>query len=180
MIATVTLNLALDVTYTVGEIAWHAANRVTAVSERAGGKGVNVARVLSALGHSTVVCGLVGGHTGDSITAELEAAGMPTALTPIAGNNRRTVAVVDSSAGDATGFWEPGPTVTEGEWHDFLDAYETVLGEAAPSSSPAASRPACRPTPTPSSAGERRRRACPRSSTPTATRCAPGSPGIRP
>ena len=56
---------------------------------------------------------------------------MPTALTPIAGNNRRTVAVVDSSAGDATGFWEPGPTVTEGEWHDFLGAYETVLGEAS-------------------------------------------------
>ncbi len=131
MIATVTLNLALDVTYTVGEIAWHAANRVTAVSERAGGKGVNVARVLAALGHRTVVCGLVGGHTGDSITAELDAAGMRTALTPIAGTSRRTVAVVDSSAGDATGFWEPGPNVTEGEWQDFLDAYETVLGEAS-------------------------------------------------
>jgi tagatose 6-phosphate kinase len=130
MIATVTLNLALDVTYTVGEITWHAANRVTAVSERAGGKGVNVARVLAALGHRSVVCGLVGGLTGDAITAELEAAGMPTALTPIAGTNRRTVAVVDSSAGDATGFWEPGPTVTEGEWHAFLDAYEAVLGDA--------------------------------------------------
>jgi hypothetical protein len=47
MIATVTLNLALDVTYTVDEVTWHAANRVTAVAERAGGKGVNVARVLA-------------------------------------------------------------------------------------------------------------------------------------
>jgi tagatose 6-phosphate kinase len=131
VIVTVTLNLALDVTYTVGEIAWHAANRVTAVSERAGGKGVNVARVLAALGHRAVVCGLVGGPTGEAITAELDAAGMPTALTPIAGANRRTVAVVDSSVGDATGFWEPGPTVTEGEWHEFQDAYETVLVEAA-------------------------------------------------
>ena len=131
MIATVTLNLALDVTYTVGEVTWHAANRVTAVSERAGGKGVNVARVLAALGHGAVVCGLAGGPTGNAITSELEAAGMPTALTPIAGSNRRTVAVVDSSAGDATGFWEPGPTVTDGEWHAFLDAYETVLADAA-------------------------------------------------
>ena len=130
MIATVTLNLALDVTYTVGEVTWHAANRVTAVSERAGGKGVNVARVLAALGHCAVVCGLAGGPTGDAITAELEAVGMQIALTPIAGSNRRTVAVVDSTAGDATGFWEPGPTVAEGEWHAFLDAYETVLGDA--------------------------------------------------
>ena len=131
MIATVTLNLALDVTYTVGEVTWHAANRVTAVSERAGGKGVNVARVLAAVGHPAVVCGLAGGPTGDAITAELAAAGMPTALTSIAGSNRRTVAVVDSTAGDATGFWEPGPTVTDDEWHDFLDAYETVLADAA-------------------------------------------------
>ena len=53
MIVTVTLNLALDVTYTVGEVEWHAANRVTAVAERAGGKGVNVARVLAALGQAT-------------------------------------------------------------------------------------------------------------------------------
>jgi tagatose 6-phosphate kinase len=101
------------------------------VSERAGGKGVNVARVLAALGHRSVVCGLVGGLTGDAVTAELEAARLPTALTRIAGTNRRTVAVVDSSAGDATGFWEPGPTVTEGEWHAFLDAYESVLADAA-------------------------------------------------
>jgi tagatose 6-phosphate kinase len=131
MIATVTLNLALDVTYTVGEITWHAANRVNAVSERAGGKGVNVARVLAALGHSAVVCGLAGGPTGDAITAELDAAGMQTALTPIAGSNRRTVAVVDSTKGDATGFWEPGPTVTEDEWQDFLEVYETALADAA-------------------------------------------------
>jgi fructose-1-phosphate kinase PfkB-like protein len=59
MILTVTLNLALDVTYRVATVHVHAANRVTAIAERAGGKGVNVARVLQALGHETVVCGLL-------------------------------------------------------------------------------------------------------------------------
>jgi tagatose 6-phosphate kinase len=130
MIVTVTLNLALDVTYTVPEVEWHAANRVTAVAERAGGKGVNVARVLAALGHGTIVCGLAGGPTGDAIAAELAAARLEAVLTPIAGHSRRTVAVVDSSAGDATGFWEPGPTVTDEEWSAFLRSFESVLAGA--------------------------------------------------
>ena len=130
MIVTVTLNLALDVTYTVAEVEWHAANRVSAVAERAGGKGVNVARVLAALGHATVVCGFAGGPTGDAIAEELAAARLEAVLTPIAGHSRRTVAVVDSSEGDATGFWEPGPTVTSDEWRAFLGGYDTVLADA--------------------------------------------------
>jgi tagatose 6-phosphate kinase len=130
MIATVTLNLALDVTYAVPEVMWHAANRVTAVHERAGGKGVNVSRVLGALGHKTVVCGFAGGPTGEAIRADLASAGFDTMLTPIVSNSRRTVAVVDASAGDATGFWEPGPSIEQGEWSAFLRAYDTVLGEA--------------------------------------------------
>jgi tagatose 6-phosphate kinase len=108
MIATVTLNLALDVTYTVREVRRHEANRVTSVHERAGGKGVNVSRVLHALGHDTVVCGFVGAPTGEVITADLAAAGLDAVITPIAGNSRRTVAVADGTSGDATGLWSPG------------------------------------------------------------------------
>jgi tagatose 6-phosphate kinase len=130
MIATVTLNLALDVTYAVSEVTWHAANRVTAVHERAGGKGVNVSRVLDALGHETVVCGFAGGPTGEAIRADLATAGLGAMLTPIAGNSRRTVAVVDGSAGDATGFWEPGPSIEEDEWSAFLRTYDAVLAGA--------------------------------------------------
>ena len=44
MIATVTPNLALDVTYEVPELRPGHAHRVRAVHSRAGGKGVNVAR----------------------------------------------------------------------------------------------------------------------------------------
>jgi tagatose 6-phosphate kinase len=130
MIATVTLNLALDVTYAVPEVTWHAANRVTDVHERAGGKGVNVSRVLRALGHETVVCGFAGGPTGEAIAADLAAAGLDAALTPIAATSRRTVAVVDGATGDATGFWEPGPAVEPEEWGAFLRSYDAVLASA--------------------------------------------------
>jgi tagatose 6-phosphate kinase len=130
VIVTVTLNLALDVTYTVPEVRVHAANRVSAVAERAGGKGVNVARVLQGLGLECLVCGFAGGRTGDAVRAELGAAGLSCALTAIAGESRRTLAVVDEERGDATGFWEPGPEVTGAEWRAFLDAYDALVSDA--------------------------------------------------
>ncbi len=51
VILTVTLNTALDITYRVRSLRPHASHRVSEVVERPGGKGVNVARVLAALGH---------------------------------------------------------------------------------------------------------------------------------
>jgi fructose-1-phosphate kinase PfkB-like protein len=44
VILTVTLNPALDVSYTVDALVPHGSHRVRSVTERAGGKGVNVAR----------------------------------------------------------------------------------------------------------------------------------------
>lgn len=64
MILTVTLNAALDITYSVPALTPHASHRVGEVRERPGGKGLNVARVLAALGHESVVTGFVGGPVG--------------------------------------------------------------------------------------------------------------------
>ena len=64
MIATVTLNAALDVTYEVDELRPDEMHRVRAVHERAGGKGINVARILHARGRAVTCLGLVGGATG--------------------------------------------------------------------------------------------------------------------
>src|SRR5689334_4982267 len=100
MIATVTLNPALDITYELESIAWHEANRVGAVAQRAGGKGVNVARILHALGEETLVCCPLGGATGFALQVELDRDGLPYAVTPIAGETRRTVSVVDTSRAD--------------------------------------------------------------------------------
>ncbi|MGW2055888.1 PfkB family carbohydrate kinase, partial [Streptomyces sp. NPDC001840] len=65
MILTVTLNTALDITYRTAALVPHTTHRVSEVVERPGGKGLNVARVLAALGHETVVTGFAGGRTGD-------------------------------------------------------------------------------------------------------------------
>ncbi|WP_336320960.1 1-phosphofructokinase family hexose kinase [Streptomyces lavendofoliae] len=130
MILTVTLNTALDITYRVDALTPHASHRVTDVAERPGGKGVNVARVLAALGHDTVVTGFAGGPTGAVLRDLLAPLPVHDALVPVAGTTRRTVAVVDTSTGDTTQLNEPGPTLTPAEWTAFLAAYDELVREA--------------------------------------------------
>ncbi|MER6306945.1 1-phosphofructokinase [Streptomyces sp. NPDC001657] len=130
MILTVTLNAALDLTYRVPRLRPHRTNRITEVSERPGGKGVNVARVLAALGHRTVATGFAGGGTGDALRALLAETAVTDALVPVGGATRRTVAVVDATTGDTTQLNEPGPTVSPAEWDTFLGTYRELLGEA--------------------------------------------------
>ncbi|MFF4299075.1 1-phosphofructokinase family hexose kinase [Streptomyces vinaceus] len=132
MILTVTLNTALDVTHHVPKLIPHTSHRVTAVSERAGGKGLNVARVLAALGHEVTATGFAGGRTG-AVVRELLAgtARLTDALVPCAGTTRRTLAVVDEASGDTTQFNEPGPPIGSAEWAAFLGRYEDLLAGAA-------------------------------------------------
>ncbi|MFR9790552.1 1-phosphofructokinase family hexose kinase [Streptomyces sp. MB22_4] len=132
MILTVTLNTALDITYRVRSLRPHASHRVSEVIERPGGKGVNVARVLAALGHEVTVTGFAGGGTGRAVRERLAGTeGLTDALVPVAGATRRTVAVVDERSGDTTQLNEPGPQITPAEWGAFLDRYDELLSGAS-------------------------------------------------
>jgi tagatose 6-phosphate kinase len=128
MIVTVTLNPALDLTYSVDALVPHGTHRVATVAERPGGKGLNVARVLHTLGEPVLATGLLGGATGSRVADLLTGEGVRSSFVRIAGETRRTVAVVDDT--DATGFWEPGPTITAGEWSLFLAEFRELLGPA--------------------------------------------------
>ncbi|MFC8099745.1 1-phosphofructokinase family hexose kinase [Streptomyces sp. NPDC057363] len=132
MILTVTLNTALDITYRVPALRPHASHRVTGVTERPGGKGLNVARVLAALGHEVTVTGFAGGVTGDVVREGLGGVrGVADALVPVAGATRRTIAVVDERTGDTTQLNEPGPAVAPAEWDAFQDLYGDLLAGAS-------------------------------------------------
>jgi tagatose 6-phosphate kinase len=129
VIIVVCLNPALDVTHHVDAVNWGGVNRPRAVHARPGGKGLNVARTLHALGVDVLVLGLAGGITGAGVEAALRDRGVPAALTPVAGETRRTFSVVDDST--VTAFYEPGPTVSEEEFAGFRRGYEQALEEAA-------------------------------------------------
>ncbi|MFF8727939.1 1-phosphofructokinase family hexose kinase [Streptomyces sp. NPDC015171] len=132
MILTVTLNTALDITYRVRSLRPHTTHRVSEVVERPGGKGVNVARVLAALGHEATVTGFAGGATGEVVRERLSAVpGVTDALVPVAGATRRTIAVVDELFGDTTQLNEPGPQIEPAEWGAFLDRYEELVPRAS-------------------------------------------------
>ncbi|MCY0916903.1 1-phosphofructokinase family hexose kinase [Streptomyces sp. H27-G5] len=131
MILTVTLNTALDVTYRVPRLHPHTSHRVTGTCERPGGKGLNVARVLAALGHEVTATGFAGGPVGTVLRDLLaDSPGVVDALVPCAGGTRRTLAVVDEASGDTTQFNEPGPHITPAEWAGFLSRYGELLAGA--------------------------------------------------
>ncbi|MEU8775101.1 1-phosphofructokinase family hexose kinase [Streptomyces sp. NPDC048606] len=131
MILTVTLNTALDVTHRVPRLLPHTSHRVTGVTERPGGKGLNVARVLAALGHEVTATGFAGGPTGALVRELLaDGTGVVDALVPCAGATRRTLAVVDETTGDTTQFNEPGPQIDPAEWAAFLHRYTELAARA--------------------------------------------------
>jgi tagatose 6-phosphate kinase len=129
VIIVVCLNPALDVTHHVEAVDWGGVNRPRTVHARPGGKGLNVARTLHALGVDVLVLGLAGGITGAGMETALRERCVPAALTPVAGETRRTFSVVDDSR--VTAFYEPGPTVGEEEFAGFRRGYEQALDGAS-------------------------------------------------
>lgn len=131
MIVTVTANPALDVTYGIDRLVPNHAHRVRSVRQRAGGKGVNVARVLQRLGHETHVVATAGGATGAFVRSDLDAAGLPHGLVGIAGESRRTVTLVSSEDGQATLINEPGPKVSAPERAQLTEIVHRVSASAS-------------------------------------------------
>ena len=129
MIIVVCLNPALDVTHHLDAVDWGGVNRPRAVRARPGGKGLNVARTLHALGVDVLVLGLAGGITGAGVETALRERCVPAAFTPVGGETRRTFSVVDDSR--VTAFYEPGPAVSEEEFAGFRRGYEQALDGAA-------------------------------------------------
>ena len=116
MILTVTPNPALDLTWRVERLVEGGTHRADAGAARAGGKGLNVARVAHAEGTEVLAVTTVGGRVGEEFAAELIASGVPHALVPVAAETRRSIAVVDESLGDTTIINERGVNPTDVEW----------------------------------------------------------------
>jgi len=121
MIVTVTLNAAIDRTLTVPNFQRGQRHRASAGVTLAGGKGINVARALKALGVPVVATGLVGGSTGSRIVEELTREAILNDFVHIEGESRTSTAVVDPTGGAYTEINEWGPTVTTDELDTLLD-----------------------------------------------------------
>jgi tagatose 6-phosphate kinase len=129
-ILTVTLNPAIDVTYRVPALEPGTTVPVAQVRTRAGGKGVNVASVVRALGGDSLVLAFTGLPRPDAFEAGLDELGLSHRLVPALDSVRRTVAVV-ADDGTTTNLREAGSEVAIGAEAGITAALRTELDAGA-------------------------------------------------
>lgn len=115
----VTPNPAIDRTLRVSGFAAGGVWRAESVDAVCGGKGVNVARMITALGHQATCAGPLGGHSG-RLAAELaRREALDHAWTWIPGETRMCLIIVGSGGadgGETSVINEPGPPVSPADW----------------------------------------------------------------
>lgn len=116
MILTVTPNPAIDLTYTVDELDVGESHRVAAPASRAGGKGINVARVVAQTGGRAFALTTAGGAAGLRLADDLSTSGLPHEVVAVSAQTRSSVAIVDGSTGLTTIFNETGEPLSDAEW----------------------------------------------------------------
>jgi 1-phosphofructokinase/tagatose 6-phosphate kinase len=121
MIITVTLNAAVDKTLAVPNFRIGRRHRAVEQTSMAGGKGVNVARALKALGQPVIATGVAGGPTGTRIIEQLTDDAILNDFVRIRDESRTSTAVVDDTTGEQTEINEHGPTVAPAELELFCD-----------------------------------------------------------
>jgi 1-phosphofructokinase/tagatose 6-phosphate kinase len=121
MIVTVTLNAALDKTLAVPSFRLGRRHRAVEQASMPGGKGVNVARALKALGRPVIATGFAGGHTGTRIVQQLTDEAILSDFVRIREESRTSTAVVDPTSGEQTEINERGPTVSDAELELLVD-----------------------------------------------------------
>lgn len=134
MILTITPNPAVDETYTLDHLEVGETNRAPAPVRMAGGKGINVARVIHSQQVPVVALAPVGGPSGQVFAVELAAAGVPHVLVQVAPETRRSFALVEQETGRTTVVNEFGGALSLNEWDSvkaqiiaLLDQGVTVL-----------------------------------------------------
>ena len=121
MILTVTLNPSLDRTLQVRRLVRGEVQRAVHTHNDPGGKGVNVARALSAHGTPVVSVLPVGGSTGTALAAQLTEAGVEHVAVPGRHRTRANVSIVEPD-GTTTKINEPGVALDPEELRAVTDA----------------------------------------------------------
>ena len=127
-IMTVTLNPAVDKTYTTQGVIVGNVNRMRTVMRIAGGKGVNVTKILRQYGYEVAATGFLGGYSGRFIEEELEKRGAENRFIHVSGETRSNMNIL-ADDGYVTEILEPGPVVSDSENKAFLQQYEALLEE---------------------------------------------------
>ena len=125
MILTITLNPSVDIAYQLDTFQLDTVNRVEKVQKTAGGKGLNVTRVLKQVGEDVVATGFLGGEIGSYVKKQLTRNDIKNSFVEIANETRNCIAVLHD--GQQTEILEQGPTIQEHEALNFIEHLEIIL-----------------------------------------------------
>lgn len=110
MILTVTMNPSIDMSYPIEHLKIDDVNRVSSVDKTAGGKGLNVSRVIALMGKSVTATGMIGGHFGEYIKDQLTKDNIKHNFFQIDQESRNSIAILHDG-GNQTELLESGPTI---------------------------------------------------------------------
>lgn len=127
MVLVVNLNLAVDEIVQVDALAVGGVQRSRLTTRQAGGKGVNVARVLKTLSERALLMGFLGGHAGEFIARELQREEVPFHSTLIQNESRTCIILDDQTTRTQTVINEAGPEISAEERQRFFEDYARQL-----------------------------------------------------
>jgi tagatose 6-phosphate kinase len=127
MILILSPNLAVDQTVHVDHLVAGQVHRSKSTRREAGGKGVNVARVLTTLGVPCLLTGFAGGSQGQFITRELKGERISFKPCPIENESRTCYLLVDDERLQQTVVNEPGPEISAAEAESLMSLFRQQL-----------------------------------------------------
>lgn len=131
MIATITLNASIDKAYFMdGAMKNGTVMRVAEIRNSAGGKGLNVARVIRRCKEEVLASGLVGGYNGKYLEALLDQDGIRHDFDHVRGETRSCINILDRQFG-STEYLEPGCEVSREEEERFLARFPEIIKDSS-------------------------------------------------
>uniref|UniRef100_UPI0025874F71 1-phosphofructokinase n=1 Tax=uncultured Streptococcus sp. TaxID=83427 RepID=UPI0025874F71 len=138
MIYTVTLNPSIDFIVRLDNLVLDSVNRMSSDDKFAGGKGINVSRILQRLDIDNTATGFIGGFTGRFVADSLVAEGIKTDFVEVSEDTRINVKI---KAGEETEINGAGPKISDEKLEELksilagLSSEDTVVfAGSAPSS----------------------------------------------
>ncbi len=127
MILAVTLNPSIDVIYVSPTLKIRRVNRVKTFVRNAGGKGINSALALNALGVEVIAMGFIGGVNGRYVEEYLRDREVTTNFVYVDDETRVNHVIINRNNRFQTQILEDGPIVNDQNLKDFIDRYERTL-----------------------------------------------------
>ncbi|MEF9991767.1 MAG: 1-phosphofructokinase [Romboutsia sp.] len=126
MITVITFNPSIDRLYKLDTFEVGKVQRAGFVNPTAGGKGLNVSKVIKKLGETPTCLGFLGGYNGEYIKNQIEKIGVNNEFINIDGETRICLNIIDSN-GVSTEILEKGPIVSQKYIKYFEDRLDEIL-----------------------------------------------------